>query len=210
MRRCGAMTLKFNIVDNSTKYFNRLEKLWEDETEYVLKELMTSATGRLGDRNAPISKRLMEQGRKGIRPYNYNPYLFMSGQDKGHWKIEQDQDQSSITANYSGMRGYMANFDGDGFKVWVEFSEEFRDYIDEGYAWEEAYYIVQHQTEPHDRILDRDYAFYQETGQDEFASPENADHIGYVSEGLQEAAETQIPYTLNSQTKRIFNRVFGK
>ena len=203
------MTFKFNIVDNSTKYFNRLETIFEDETDHILKEMMTSATGTYGNRNAPISKRLMEQGKSGRRKYNYNPYLFMSGQDRNYWKTTHDGDLHSITANYSGMRGYMAAGE-DGFKVWVEFSEEFRDKMNEGYEWGEAFEYVRHEYLETERTLDRDYAEYQETGIDEFADPENADHIGYVSLGLEEAAQQQIPYALQSQAKRIFNRAFPK
>ena len=116
------MKIEFEVQDNLSKYFDELLGVFAKDEEHILKEMMYSATGYPQDRKAPISKRLMEQGRSGKRKYSYNPYLFESGQDASFWTIEIKEGQSRVLANYSGMRGYEER---DEFKVWVEFSEEF-------------------------------------------------------------------------------------
>lgn len=190
--------ITFKITENVTSYLDKLNANFEDKEQELLEEMMFSATGHLGNRTAPIPKRLMLQGRSGKKKYEYNPYLFMSGQDKSYWEIDIGGDESSVIANYSGMRGYNSL---DEFKVWVEFSEEFEDELAK-YDWGTAYNIVRNMN-PYDRTLARDYAFYQETGADKYASPGDADHIGYVNEGMGEAANIAIPNTLQKYFKQL-------
>ena len=190
---------KFKIKENTIEdYLNKLESNFEDKEQKILEEMMFSATGHQTNLTAPIPKRLMLQGRKGKGKYEYNPWLYESGQDKSYWTIKTGEDVDSVIANYSGMRGYTSR---DGFKVWVEFSEEFEDLLGE-YDWGTAFNIVRH-TNPYDRNLARDYAFYQETGADKYASPDDADHIGFVNEGMGEAANKEIPDTLSRYFKQL-------
>ena len=193
-------SIKFEVEDNLSKYFNRLSELWDKEEKHILKEMMYSATGYPGDTKAPISKRLMEEGSSGKSKYRYNPYLYSSGQEAARWIYKKDGDTSEIKANYSGMEGYEKL---DEFKVWVEFSEEFEEKLAE-YDWGTAYNIVRNMN-PYDRNLERDYAFYQETGADKYASPSDADHIGYVNRGMGEAAQQKIPHTLQRNVQRLLD-----
>lgn len=201
MRRCGAKMFEFHIKkDTVTDYLEKLESNFEKNEKTILEEMMYSATGYYGDKTAPIPKRIMLQGKSGKRKYQYNPWLFMSGQDKSRWTIETGKDDfDSVIANYTGMEGYL---NADKFKVWVEFSEEFEEYLAEYGDWGTAFNIVRHMN-PYDRTLARDYAVYQETGADKHASPDDAEHIGYVNQGMGEAAQTAIPNTLERHFKRL-------
>jgi len=185
--------------DTVTDYLEQLESHFEDKEKKILEEMMFSATGYKGDKTAPIPKRLMLQGRSGKRQYNYNPWLFMSGQDKSYWTFEEGENEDSVTANYSGERGY---FEKEEFKVWVEFSEEFEDALAKYGDWGTAFNIVRNMN-PYDRTLARDYAFYQETGADRHADPSDAEHIGFVNQGMGEAANKAIPDTLTRYFKQL-------
>ena len=181
---------KFRIKEDTvTDYLNKLESNFEDKEKTILEEMMFAATGHQGNTTAPIPKRLMWEGPKGKKKYEYNPWLFESGQDKSFWTIETGNNGfDSVIANYSGMRGYL---DNDEFMVWEEFSEEYED---------DPY--IAHKTSPYERTLARDYAYFQETGKDKYASPKDA-HIGFVSEGLKEASGKVIPDTLTRYFKQL-------
>lgn len=182
--------MKFSILEDTlTTYFNTLLEKLERNEEFILEEMMFAATGHKGDVTSPIPRRLMLEGTSGQSKYSYNPYLFESGQDKSWWTFKLDGTISSVEANYSGMRGYETKQD---FMVWAEFSEE----------WEEDPYYAQ-KTDPYDRHLDRDYAFYQETGADKYASPKDARHKGFVNKGMGEAAGKQIPIALERMYRRL-------
>jgi hypothetical protein len=193
-------SIKFEVKDNLSKYFNRLDEVWNKEEKFIMKELMISATGRHGDTRSPIAKKLMHEGSGGHKDYEYNPYLYTSGQDTSRWLYKKGETESEIQANYSGMEGYE---NADEFKVWVEFSEEFEEYLGM-YDYGTAYNIVRNMN-PYERNLERDYAFYQETGADKYASPGDAAHIGFVNRGMGEAADKQIPETLNRNVKRLLD-----
>ena len=187
--------IKFEIEENVSKYFDKLSTTFDKEEKNILKEMMYSATGRKGRRDAPISKRLMQEGRKGKKPYEYNPWLFESGQEESRWLFEMGKEKSSVTANYSGMEGYNRS---DEFKVWVEFSEE---YIENNFD-----YYATLRIDAYDRTLDRDYAFYQETGVDKYADPGDADHIGFVNKGMGEAAD-KMHNTLVPRIKNLLDMI---
>lgn len=187
------MTIKATVTEDTiTEYLNQLSSTFENRKEHILREMMYSATGYPGDENAPIARKLMKEGSSGAKDYQYNPWLFKSGQDKNYWSYESDGDVFTILANYSGMRGYESNED---FKVWAEFSEE----------WEEDEPYVAMNMDPYERTLARDYAFYQETGADKYASPKDARHIGFVNRGMGDAAKKQIPETLARQYQIILD-----
>ena len=179
--------------DTITEYLNKLNSTFEDSKEHILREMMYSATGYLGDTSAPIPRKLMKEGSSGNKDYEYNPYLFKSGQDRNFWSYESKGDVLTILANYSGMRGYESS---DEFKVWAEFSEE----------WEDEPYIAQ-RMDPYERTLAREYAFYQETGADKYASPKDARHIGFVNRGMGDAANKQIPESLARQYQIMLGKL---
>lgn len=183
------MSVKFEFQDNLSEYLNELQTSFKKEEEYILKELMYSATGYKGDRTAPIPSILMT-GTKG-----YNKWLFQSGQDASRWEIKIGEDEGVVLANYSGMEGYNT---ADEFKVWIEFSNE---YIENDFD----YYSTK-KIDPYDRTLNRDYAFYQETGADKYADPDNAHHKGYVNKGMGNAADTQIPDALRRNIERLLSK----
>lgn len=186
------MSLKFAVEDNASQGLDALQARFSEEKRTVLQEMMFAATGRPGDTKAPIARRLMEDGMGLPGRYSYNPWLFRSGQDTSFWTFDLNDDESFVLANYSGMRGYR---ELDEFKVWIEFDEEYG-----GDNYWEIY-----KKDPYDRELDRDYAFYQETGVDKYASPADAHHIGFVSKGLEEASQQAISQRLKSEMGRILN-----
>lgn len=191
------MTLKWDVEENVSEGLDNLQAQFEQDLERTLKELMISMTGRDGDTLAPIPKRLMHVPKES----RFNPWLFKSGQDQSRWVFEQDNGQSSIEANYSGME-YKNHMEEDDFKVWIEFSDEF---IEEG-ADMNAYNYVKEYYSQYELHLNRDYAFYQETGVDKYADPEDAHHKHFVQEGVEEASERLIPEVLRSQLYQILKR----
>ena len=97
----------------------------------------------------------------------WNHWLFISGQLESARSYDIGEDKSTITINYSGMR--YEEFYADDFKSWWEFAED-------------------NDPNPLTAELERDYAFYQETGIDEIASPVDAKHEHAIEWGLLYAA----------------------
>ena len=58
--------------------------------------------------------------------------------------------------------------------------------------------------------LMRDYAYYQETGIDVYASPKHAKHQGAVKKGLEIASNGEIPSALKKEMIKLLKTVFGE
>lgn len=187
------MSIKYSIEEDVSEGFDKLQARVSEDMKHILSEMMIDATGTEGEENAPIPRRLMYEP----KPTEYNPYLFMSGQDRSRWDYNINEDESSVIANYSGMEHRTMRPPEDEFMVWWEFSEEY----DPEMPQEEWYILVFH-TDPTERTLDRDYAFYQETGVDKYAKPEHARHKGFVNRGMGDASE-KMGYTLKTNIVRI-------
>lgn len=149
------MSLSFLIEETVNEGLDKLQKRVSEDMERILNEIAYAATGRYEDETAPIP-RLMST--------DWNPYLFMSGQVDSGRTFEISDDKAEIHINYSGLR-YYEEYTDEEFMPWWEFSEN-------------------QEANPAERILERDYAFYQETGIDPIASPKHAKHKHAIEWGL--------------------------
>lgn len=106
----------------------------------------------------------------------FNPNLFISGQEEEYWQLKSSQrsnvigggNLSSIEVIYTGMRLHenLHNY----AKVWTEFAGD-------------------------DGMLERDYAFYQETGMDTIADSSDAKHKGGIRAGVMASSDTLFNHT---------------
>ena len=161
--------------------------------KHILDEMMESATGKEGDEKAPISKNI------GMKQ---NKWLYKSGQQKEFWRYESGTGTHYVIANYSGLRGPI--FD-DGFDAWYEFSNLWNKYDRNSYLIDLAI-----RNEGEELTLMRDYAYYQETGIDVYASPKHAKHQGAVKKGLEIASNGEIPSALKKEMVKLLKTVFGE
>jgi len=86
----------------------------------------------------------------------FNPNLYISGQEEEYWQILSNGEITTLEAIYTGMR---LPHSPDS-KVWFEFGDK-----EMG-------------------IIERDYAFYQETGVDKWATPSGARHKYAIERGV--------------------------
>ena len=168
-------SIKFEIQDNVSEYLDKLQDGMLDNMEYVLKQVSYEATGTLEDESKPIPKLI---GR-------WNPWLFMSGQTDSARTYDISSKKSEININYSGMR-YEEMYSEEEFSPWWEFAEDF-------------------DSNPRTAVLERDYAYYQETGIDSVASPADAKHKWAIEWGLLYASGS-----IRKETARQIRLVFGR
>jgi len=147
--------IRFEVDDNFTKYLEELEKNFE-ASKGTLVEAFTRAI--VGNYGSPISGHIAE-----FMSQTFNPYLFTSGQDEHYWQLETSKDKSVIEVLYSGMHLHDVYPPGKA-RVWWEFGK---------------YGIGGNKD-----VLERDYAYYQETGHDKLAKPGDAKHTGAIEHGL--------------------------
>ncbi len=179
--------IRYEVTEDISTHFEKLNTEFEKSIKYTLKELMLQATGTFGDETSPIANKI---GR-------YNHWLYKSGQETERWTYEQDNQIHSVSANYSGLRGQAIDPD---FAPWYEFSKEWKQY-DRNQSIIHYYF-----PDKRDLTLDRDYAVFQETGADTEAESKYAKHQGAIREGLHQAGEKAIPYTLKSEVTRMLTR----
>lgn len=173
----------FEIEDNLTKYFEELEKNFDTGKSAMTEAFTRSIVGNYG---SPISGHIAE-----FMSQTFNPYLYTSGQDEHYWKLEKSKGKSVIEVLYSGMHLHDVYPPGKA-RVWWEFGK----------------YGIGGTKD----VLERDYAYYQETGRDKLAKSQDAKHQGAIEHGLllsnQEDLEKTAKYlklimegrTLNSNT----------
>ena len=153
--------IKFEIVENVTKYLDTISNNVDDNAEIQLKKMAEKLTGKFDTENGYITRNMAV-----VKYGEFNPNLHLSGQDQSKWKITHDDDLHSLMVTYTGMTLY-EYYGVEEAKVWWEVAEG-----NEG--------------NPRDRILERDYAFYQETGIDPIALPKYARATGAISKGVYE------------------------
>lgn len=184
--RCGekmSNEIKFNIKeDRISEYLDTISNKVDNQAKQHLTDMAKLLTGT-----------------SGIQQYiaPWNPNLFLSGKDQSKWIFEQSDDRSSISVNYTGMTARSRSYD---FKVWWEFSEEYQNassYDD----WEWLQY-----SEPFERTLARDYAYYQETGEDEVAEESDARNQQYIEKGIEDTYKTIINKSAGYLKNIINNR----
>lgn len=168
-------SIKFEVEDNVSEYLTKLQDGLLDNMEYVLREVSYEATGKPEDDTQPIPRLI---GR-------YNHWLYISGQTDTARTYNISNEKSEIIINYSGKR-YEEYFDPEEFKPWWEFAEDFN-------------------SDPRSAILERDYAYYQETGIDPVAKSSDARQIHAIEWGLLAASGS-----IRKETARQIGLVFGR
>ena len=170
------MKLEFDVEETVTEGLEKLQEEFQGEIEFILRELAYQATGKEEDTSAPIPSLM---GR-------WNPWLYMSGQEESARTYEHDGGIHRVIINYSGMR-YEEMYTPEEFKPWWEFAEDFESYAPEA-------------------ILERDYAYFQETGRDSIADSKDAKHKYAIEWGMKAAARP-IRDKLRSELETILNRL---
>lgn len=161
--------MKGKIVIQEDTFSEYLDYIYNSFHENMSKELKRQArllTGEEGDEDTGFIAKHMST--------DFNPNLFISGQEEEYWIIKNASrtlvqgggNVSSIEAVYTGMRLHETFPPGEA-RVWSEFSVD-------GAKYE----------------LERDYAFYQETGLDPYAPSWQAYHKGAVAKGTRESSVT--------------------
>lgn len=92
----------------------------------------------------------------------YNPFLYMTGQRRNNWKITLGE-TSKVEILYSAMKAPNINAYGTNKtrKIWWEFADD-----------------------NNPNKLGRDYAEFQETGEDPIAKSKDAKHKHFIRDGL--------------------------
>ena len=148
------MKAKVTVTETVSEKMDLLQQQFEDDVEEILQKLADAVTGTDEDDFAPIPSLMSTE---------FNPNLYMSGQERRHRFVKKSKNQSVITIVYTGMD--LHEIHGDDAKVWWEFAEDL-------------------ETDPKYRKLERDYAYYQETGMDPIAEYSDAHHVGAINTGL--------------------------
>jgi len=148
------MSLKWLVEETVTQGLNDLQDRVSSDMEYILNQMADEATGKYEDESAPIPSLMSKK---------WNKYLFTTGQRDIARTVEISEGKAEIAINYSGMD--IEEELGSDAKIWWEFAKG-------------------QETDPYERELERDYAYYQETGRDPIASPKNAKHQHAIEWGL--------------------------
>lgn len=156
-------TLNMNVVgDTATEYLEKLETLFKTEKKEMVNTLMREMVGFPFSREGGYIAPLMSQ---------WNPYLYSTGQNSKYWEGTSEEGLTSIEALYTGMD--IHSFYGTELPkgVWSEFATP----------------ETANKKDPKDRVLERDYAFFQETGIDTKANKKHAKNRGAIRHGVVEA-----------------------
>lgn len=172
--------IRFDIVEDTiTEYLDFISESFKSNSPKELKKQARILTGEYGDEHDGYIAPNMTVARYG----EFNPNLFMSGQEEEYWNLYANsnphglmggKNSIGIEISYTGARLHQ-NY-GDEAKVWWEFAEG-----NEG--------------NPEERILERDYAFYQETGIDKIARPKDARATGAIATGVHEAKDELLDHS---------------
>ena len=149
-----------NISEDSlTEYLMELKQLIQSQRKEIAIALTEELVGTDG-----------EEGYIGSLMGKWNPYLYLTGQNRANWVEESEEGMDSIEAIYSGMdiHKFFGGEPPEG--VWWEFATDETD----SYP-------------PRKRKLARDYAYYQETGIDIRAKPKFARHKHAIEQGTEYA-----------------------
>ncbi|MBQ2654084.1 MAG: hypothetical protein IJF83_11050 [Methanobrevibacter sp.] len=162
MSKAYSSTFNMNVIeDDLTTYLEKLENLLKTEKKEMVNTLMREMVGFPYLRGGGYIAPLMSQ---------WNPFLYSTGQDSKYWEGLSSDGITTLEAVYTGMD--INSFFGSGLPkgVWSEFATR-----------------ETKNKDPKNRVLERDYAFYQETGIDEKAKPEQARNKGAIRKGIIEA-----------------------
>ena len=136
--------------DTFTEYLEYLQKAIVEEQEEILHKMARTMVGETyDDESGFIAPRMST---------DFNPNLFISGQEEHYWEFIDKGDFSQLEIIYTGMR--LNQSLGLDAMVWSEFGDKYAHH------------------------LERDYAFYQETGNDPIAKPARAKHKYAIQRGV--------------------------
>ena len=153
--------IQFEIQDNLTEYFDELEKHFNSHKDNLSYSFSRKVVGAYGNPNTPIARHMSTK---------FNPYLFMSGQDEHYWDFTDNGEIATMEVLYSGKHLHDKYPVGKA-KVWWEFATK-----------------STRNKPATDRVLEKDYAEFQETGDDSAANypvdPNDAKHKYAIDKGL--------------------------
>ena len=159
------MKTKFVIVEDTiTEY---LDLISNDIQEYAPRELKKLARLLVGEEENEASGYIAQH-----MSTTFNPFLFMSGQFEENWFFSNStnphnlmgrKNSNTIEIIYSGME--LQEYYGDEARLWWEFAKDGDNHSP-------------------DRELERDYAYFQETGIDKLARSKDAKHKGAIAKGV--------------------------
>ena len=154
----GIIDIKILLEQDSiSDYFEKLEKLFESEKKEMANTLMRDMVGFPFSPGGGFIAPLMSK---------WNPYLYSTGQNSKYWTGKSEGGLTTIEALYTG-----ADFN------------DFWDKPPKGVWWEFATDETAH-LDPQDRKLERDYAYFQETGRDPIAHSSKARNKGAIEKGI--------------------------
>lgn len=171
------MMLKAIVTEDTfTEYLSYLQTRVEEEKPEMLRKMARRLVGNYDEPDDGFIAPLMST--------DFNPNLFLSGQDEEYWEIGEKGDVSVLYVTYTGKRLHDLYAPGQA-KVWSEFSVD-------GAKYE----------------LERDYAYYQETGHDSIAKSSDAKHKYAIKFGVlagayavRESAGLYLNQIMQGQTK---------
>ena len=171
-------TFEMYAVNNDIdKYLDELESLFQSEKKEMANTLMREMVGYPFSPEGGFIAPLMSK---------WNPFLYSSGQNSEYWEGTSSKGLTTLEAVYTGMD--IHKFYGKG--------------LPKGVWWEFATPETASFKDPQDRVLGRDYAFYQETGIDIVAQPQFARHKGAIASGV----ELSAPH-LHEEAKNYVSRL---
>ena len=186
------MRVRVKIEDSLSEYLERLHSLFNEEKEEILRTATRVVTGEYGDKYAYIPFRMSTK---------FNPNLYMSGQEEDRWIIEKDGPITHLYFNYTGMT-YQRRFVTGGTRAYIE-NEEYGDNYFK--VWWEFATESTREKKPSQRVLGRDYAYFQETGMDSIAKKKYAKHPRAIRDGLH-AGTPEMMFKIEEYVSEIMKR----
>lgn len=161
--------MQIETQENLTKYFNKLEKHFNSHKDNLSYAFTRKVVGAYGNPNTHIARHMST---------NFNPYLFMSGQDEHYWKFDDTEEFATMEVLYSGKHIHDKYPVGKA-RIWWEFATK------------------DTRSKPAtDRVLEKDYAEFQETGDSSAANypidPNDAKHKYAIDKGLSEVSQKDL------------------
>ncbi|MBO6273020.1 hypothetical protein J6O48_09630 [bacterium] len=168
------MKVKLTVKESLTEYFETIQANMEENKDKQLRIMAKELVGEYDDPDDGYIAPLMST--------KFNPNLFLSGQDEDNWRVSHEASQlmgghqaSIIEIMYTGLKLYDI-YGIDEAKVWWEFAKD-------------------QEPDPEERVLERDYAFFQETGIDPIAKPKYAKHKGAIATGVRASKDRMFEMT---------------
>ena len=162
--------------DTLSDYLDKLDELMKTERKEMANTLMRKLVGY------PFSP---YDGYIAPNMSKYNPYLYSTGQNDEYWIGKSNNKLTTLEALYTGLDIHEYYGDGVPKGIWWEFATKDTSRLP-----------------PKMRKLERDYAYFQETGRDKIADSKYAKRKGGIRKGILSA---EAP--LHSEAVKYFGRI---